>query len=186
MPLIASLLASLPLAVPAPAPDLAALAAGLGYRVRVVDDRPATCPPPAADPASAPVPAGVASPPPPRCMIADIDIDTPAGVAVPAGLEIRTSLIGSVMAIDSDDFTSRTVNGDVTVFALKPGRTLAPGRHYRLRLTTTVPFFSRSFVMPMAATSRGFAPTRPSASAAQESRLVRISVWSCSTHPCWG
>lgn len=174
MPLIASLLASLPLAGSAPAPDLAALAGGLGYRVTVVDNRPATCPPPPADPAAAPVPAGAPTPPPPprRCMIADIDIDTPAGIAVPAGLEIRTSLIGSVLALDSDDFTSRTVNGDVTVFAVRPGRTLAPGRHYRLRLTTTVPFFSRSFVMPNAALAApGMAPvviaaTRPGTDAA--------------------
>ena len=139
------------------------LAAGLGYRVTVIDNRPADCPPLPLDPAvPPPVPL-----PPRRCMVLDIDLDMPANVAAPAGLELRTSLIGSVLLLDSPDFTSRVENGDVTIFALKPGRTLAPGRHYRIRMTASVPFFSRAFVLPNAVLAApGVAPaviaaTRP-------------------------
>lgn len=128
----------------APPADVARFAAGLGYRVTIVDNHPVGCP---SDPAAPPRLPGA---PPRRCMIEDIDLDTPADVTPPAGLEIATSIIGSVLAIDSAEFDSRLVNGDVTLFTLKPGRSLAPGRHYRLHLTLSVPYFSRAFVLPNA------------------------------------
>ncbi|MEG8039150.1 family 20 glycosylhydrolase [Sphingomonas sp. LR60] len=152
-------------AVPAssPAADLDRLAAQLGYRVTIVDNRPSYCPPLPVDP-SAPPP----TPAPPRkCVMLDIDLDTPTDVTPPAGLEVRMSLIGSVLLMDSAEFTSRLVNGDVTIFALKPGQTLAAGQHYRIRLTASVPFFSRAFVLPNAVLAApGVAPvviaaTRP-------------------------
>lgn len=124
--------------------NLARFAAGLGYRVTIVDNHPVGCP---SDPTAPPRPPGA---PPRRCMIADIDLDTPPDVTPPAGLEIGASIIGSVLAIDSAEFDSRLVNGDITLFTLKPGRALAPGRHYRLHLTTSVPYFSRAFVLPHA------------------------------------
>ena len=151
------------MATAAPA-DLDRLAAELGYRVTVVDNRPSVCPPLPVDPSAPPPPAPV---PPRRCVLLDIDLDTPADVTPPPGLELHTSLIGNVLLIDSPEFTSRAVNGDVTVFALKAGRSLAAGQHYRIRLTASVPFFSRAFVLPNAALAApGAAPvviaaTRP-------------------------
>ncbi|MEH3121384.1 MAG: carbohydate-binding domain-containing protein [Sphingomonas phyllosphaerae] len=144
----ALLMASTATPVTATPSPLDRLAAGLGYRVTVVDNRPAYCPPLAIDPAAPPPPTPL---PPRKCMVLDIDLDIPADVTPPADLELRTSLIGSVLLIDSAEFTSRLVNGDVTVFALKPGRSLEAGRHYRIRLTASVPFFSRAFVLPNAA-----------------------------------
>ncbi|MFK3888052.1 family 20 glycosylhydrolase [Sphingomonas sp. NPDC079357] len=129
------------------ATDLDRLAAQLGYRVTIVDNRPPYCPPLPVDPGAPPPP----TPAPPRkCMVLDIDLDLPADVTPAAGLELHTSLIGSVLNVDSPEFTSRVVNGDVTIFALKPGQSLAAGQHYRIRLISSVPFFSRAFVLPNA------------------------------------
>ncbi len=132
------------------------LAAELGYRVSVVDNRPTYCPPLPVDPAAPPPPTPL---PPRKCMVLDIDLDIPADVTPPAGLELRTSLIGSVLVIESAEFDSRLVNGDVTIFTLKPGQSLAAGQRYRIRLTASVPFFSRAFVLPNAALAApGVAP----------------------------
>jgi hexosaminidase len=137
--LILSAMASVPAGAADPQADLDRFAAGLGYRVTVVDNRPVGCPVVVTMPPS---------PLPPVCMIFDIDLDVPAGSAPPAGLTVQASHIGSIRRIDSAEFDTRPVNGDVTLFMLKPGRTLAAGGHYRLRLTASFPFFARAFALP--------------------------------------
>lgn len=132
----------------APSADLDRFAATLGYRVTVIDNRAHDCPPlpgavPAPPPSDAPTP-------PRRCSVVDIDLITPAGIVPPAGLEIHTSIIGRVLALDSAEFDTRYVNGDVSAFVAKSGVTLRPGQRYRLRLTVNIPLPSRSYIMPNA------------------------------------
>jgi hexosaminidase len=112
--------------------DLDRLAASLGYRYTILTNRPAACP------------AGI-----PRCFEADIAIRVPDDApALP--VEIRYSLVNPVLRIDSDQFDNRTINGDLNVLTLKPGRTLRPGQVYHVKLTGLGAFFSRNHMMPNA------------------------------------
>jgi len=126
----AAILAASPVA--ASQADLDRLAATMGYRYTILTNRPASCP------------TGT-----PRCFEADIAITIPDAVpGVP--FEIRYSLVNPVLRIDSDLFDNRTVNGDMNVLTVKPGRSLKPGQTYHIRLTAVGAFFSRNHMMPHA------------------------------------
>ncbi|MFS0773781.1 family 20 glycosylhydrolase [Sphingomonas sp. 1P08PE] len=123
-------------ALPPEQAGLDRLAATLGYRFTVVDNRTAPCP------------GGVL-----RCFRSTIDITVPAALdpslaGVP--IEIRYGFVNRVLAIDSDDFAGRQVAGDVNALTLKPGRRLLPGRVYRIGITAVGAFYSRNHVMPNA------------------------------------
>jgi hexosaminidase len=121
--------------------DLDRLAATLGYRYTILTNRPASCP------------AGI-----PRCFEADIAIAVPAD-APSLPVEIRYSLVNPVLKIDSDAFDNRTINGDLNILTLKPGRRLMPGQIYHVKLTALGAFFSRNHMMPNATLAApGLAP----------------------------
>ncbi len=118
--------------MPAQAP-LDRLAADLGYRFAVLDNRPADCP-------------GTTA-----CFRSEITItmpDTlPATVAAP---EIRFGFVSRIVAIDSDVFDWRLVNGDLNALVPKPGRRLEAGRTYRIGIVGAGQYYSRAHAMPNA------------------------------------
>ncbi|MEJ8628950.1 family 20 glycosylhydrolase [Sphingomonas sp. I4] len=119
-------------AAPATQADLDRLAATLGYRYTILTNRPASCP------------TGT-----PRCFEADIAIAVPSDApALP--VEIRYSLVNPVLKVESETFDNRTINGDLNVLTLKPGRSLTPGQVYHVKLTGLGAFFSRNHMMPNA------------------------------------
>ncbi|MET3438372.1 family 20 glycosylhydrolase [Sphingomonas sp. 1185] len=121
--------------------DLDRLAATMGYRYTILTNRPASCP------------TGI-----PRCFEADIAIAVP-GDAPSLPVEIRYSLVNPVLKVESDLFDNRTINGDLNVLTLKPGRSLTPGQVYHVKLTGLGAFFSRNHMMPNATlAAAGLAP----------------------------
>lgn len=141
-----------PQSVPAQA-ELDRLAATIGYRFTILNNRPASCP------------AGQA-----RCFESDIAITIPAAsgrsqTVLP--IEIRYGFVNRVLAVTSDVFDSRHIKGDINALSLKPGKTLRPGRIYRVRVIAVGGFMSRNHAMPnVMAFSAGLSPrviaaTRP-------------------------
>lgn len=127
------------------------LADQLGYRFTVVDNRP-DCP-------------GGAG----GCFISEIEVTTPADLA-PAlrdRVEIRFGYVSRIMSVESDMFESRLINGDLNALVLKPGRSLAPGTRYKVRIVGAGHFYSAAYPMPNAhlmapgLEGRTIAATRP-------------------------
>ncbi|WP_082464018.1 family 20 glycosylhydrolase [Sphingomonas sp. Leaf17] len=140
---------------PAPAPvpaqaDLDRLAATLGYRFTILNNRPASCP------------AGLA-----RCFESDIAITVPTGTDPTLPVEIRYGFVNPVAVVTSDVFATRPIKGDVNALSLKPGQALRAGRTYHVRVVAAGAFLSRNHAMPNAILySPGLAPrviaaTRP-------------------------
>ncbi|MDJ0278286.1 family 20 glycosylhydrolase [Sphingomonas sp. 2R-10] len=140
-----------------PAPvqaDLDRIAASLGYRFTILDNRPADCP-------------GTGA-----CFRSEIELVVPAGIgAIPNDLTIQYGFVGRVLRIESEVFDDRLVNGDLHRLHLKPGRRLQAGQRYRIGIVGTGHFFSRYYAMPNASvaapglTPRVIAATRPLRSA---------------------
>ena len=143
---------------PAPTPpaptqgELDRLAATIGYRFTILNNRPASCP------------AGQA-----RCFESDIAITMPASgpaQTVPP-IEIRYGFVNRVLAVTSEVFDSRQIKGDLNALTLKPGQILRPGQVYHIRVIAAGAFLSRNHAMPNAMLlSPGLAPrviaaTRP-------------------------
>lgn len=123
-------------AQPAPAQaDLDALAATLGYRFTVVDNRPVGCP------------GGEG------CFVSEIAITMPPQLppALATGpLELRFSFVSRILSVESDAFTQRLINGDLNALGVKRGVTLQANRTYRVKLIGAGHFYSRRYVMPNA------------------------------------
>lgn len=110
------------------------LAQDLGYRFQIVDNQPKSCP------------GGNAG-----CFVSELTITVPAQLG--AGLdrpELRFSYVSRLVAVESDTFDGRLINGDLHSLTVKPGKRLEPGRSYRVRIIGAGHFFSRAFVMPHA------------------------------------
>ncbi|MFD1033481.1 family 20 glycosylhydrolase [Sphingomonas hankookensis] len=122
--------------------DLDRLAASLGYRFTILDNRPADCPGPGA------------------CFRSEIELVVPAGIgAIPNDLTLQYGFVGRVLHIESDVFDDTLVNGDLHRLSLKPGKRLQPGQRYRIGIVGTGHFFSRFYAMPNASvTAPGLSP----------------------------
>lgn len=107
----------------------------LGYRVEVVDNRPAC-------------PAGIEG-----CFLSTITLTLPE--TLPAdlptkGFALTFSFVNPLPRVESDIFTHRHVNGDVQQLTLKPGVTLRPGSTHEIKLWGVGSNFSKAFAMPNA------------------------------------
>lgn len=120
--------------VSAPQPALDRLAQDLGYRFAILDNNP-KCPRKT-----------------PRCFVSEITLTTP-DVLPPElrdGVEIRFGFVSRIASIESDVFDFRLINGDLNALVLRPGRRLAPGTRYRIRIIGAGHFFSSAYAMPNA------------------------------------
>lgn len=107
----------------------------LGYRLQVVDNRPAC-------------PAGIEG-----CFLSTITLTLPE--TLPAdlpteGFALTFSFVNPLPRVESDIFTHRHVNGDVQQLTLKPGVTLRPGSKHEIKLWGVGSNFSKAFAMPNA------------------------------------
>lgn len=121
-------------AVPSQA-SLDRLADTLGYRLDVVDNRPAC-------------PAGIEA-----CFLSTITLTIPETLPdnLPTqGLSLTFSFVNRLPLVESDIFTHRLINGDVQQLTLKPGVTLRPGAKHRIKLWGVGANFSKAFAMPNA------------------------------------
>ncbi|HEY0594286.1 carbohydate-binding domain-containing protein, partial [Sphingopyxis sp.] len=127
-----------PQALAAEAPSQASLdrfADTLGYRLTMVDNRPAC-------------PTGIDA-----CFLSTITLTLPE--TLPAdmptkGLSLYFSFVNRLPLVESDIFTHRLINGDVQQLTLKPGATLRPGAKHEIRLWGVGSNFSKAFGMPNA------------------------------------
>ncbi|WP_431561549.1 family 20 glycosylhydrolase [Sphingopyxis sp.] len=127
-----------PQALAAEAPSQAALdrfADTLGYRLTMVDNRPAC-------------PAGIDG-----CFLSTITLTLPETLPadVPTkGLSLYFSFVNRLPLVESDIFTHRLINGDVQQLMLKPGVTLRSGASHEIKLWGVGSNFSKAFGMPNA------------------------------------
>jgi hexosaminidase len=127
-----------PQALAAEAPSQASLdrfADTLGYRLTMVDNRPAC-------------PAGIDA-----CFLSTITLTLPE--TLPAdmptkGLSLYFSFVNRLPRVESDIFSHRLINGDVQQLTLKPGATLRPGAKHEIKLWGVGSNFSKAFGMPNA------------------------------------
>ncbi|WP_423605117.1 family 20 glycosylhydrolase [Sphingomonas sp. MS122] len=134
---VAALVVAVPASGQAEAPSQAALdqlAATLGYRFAVVDNRP-QCP------------AGLDP-----CFLATITLTVPATAParLPDGLALYFSFVDRLPRVESDIFAHQLINGDVQRLTLKPGAALKPGATHVIKLWGTGSNFSKAFAMPNA------------------------------------
>jgi hexosaminidase len=111
------------------------LAATIGYRLEIVDNRPAC-------------PTGIDA-----CFLSTITLTIPDALpeALPVkGLSLYFSFVNELPLVESDIFTHRHVNGDVQQLVLKPGVTLRPGTKHDIKLWGVGANFSKTFAMPNA------------------------------------
>ena len=134
--LIASLIA-LCIASPAVATtqdELNSLAAGMGVRLAILDNKPARCP-------------GQAD----GCFLSELDLRLPAALApdlANGDFKLYFSSVNPVIQADSDAFEVRLINGDLHVLEPKAGGRLAAGKTYSIRLWSKGHFFSAYYPMP--------------------------------------
>lgn len=150
---VAALAASTVQAAEAPSQaSLDRLAATVGYRLEMVDNRPAC-------------PSGIAG-----CFLSTITLTLPETLpdALPTqGLSLYFSFVNRLPLVESDIFTHRLVNGDLQQLTLKPGAALRPGASHVIKLWGVGSNFSKAFAMPNAYLAvhglkpRTIAATRP-------------------------
>lgn len=107
----------------------------LGYRLTMVDNRPAC-------------PTGIDA-----CFLSTITLTIPETLPadVPTkGLSLYFSFVDRLPLVESDIFTHRLINGDVQQLTLKPGATLRPGAKHEIKLWGVGSNFSKVFGMPNA------------------------------------
>lgn len=114
--------------------ELNALASGMGVRLTIIDNKPATCP-------------GQDG----GCFLSELDLTMPRQLApdlASGGFALYFSSVSPVMKADSDAFAVRLINGDLHVLEPRSGVRLQPGRTYRVRLWSQGHFFSAYYPMP--------------------------------------
>lgn len=128
------------------------LAESIGYRLTVVDNRPAC-------------PAGIDG-----CFLSTITLTLPETLpaALPVkGFSLYFSFVTPLPKVESDIFDHRLINGDVQQLVLKPGARLRPGATHQIKLWGIGSNFSKAFAMPNAylvadgVKPRTIAATRP-------------------------
>lgn len=126
--------------------QLNALASGIGVRLAILDNKPASCP-------------GQAN----GCFLSELDLTMPAALAADlAGGDFKLyfSSVSPVIEADSEAFAVRLINGDLHVLEPKPGAKLEAGKTYHIRLWSQGHFFSAYYPMPnMFLVSGKLAPT---------------------------
>lgn len=124
----------------------------LGYRLTMVDNRPAC-------------PAGIDT-----CFLSTITLTIPETLPADlptSGLALYFGFVDRLPVVESDIFDHRLVNGDLQQLTLKPGVTLKPGSTHIIRLWGIGGNFSKAFGMPNAylvadgVRPRTIAATRP-------------------------
>lgn len=111
------------------------LAATIGYRVKVIDNRPAC--PTGAD----------------NCFLSTITVTLPETLPQGwqgKGLSLYFSFVRPLPLVESDIFDHRFVNGDLQQLVLKPGAVLRPGATHEIKLWGVGAMFSNAFPMPNA------------------------------------
>jgi hexosaminidase len=114
--------------------DLNALAARMGVRLQILDNKPPSCP-------------GQAD----GCFLSELDLRMPNTLAsdlASGGFKLYFSSVNPVITADSDAFTVRLINGDLHVLEPRPGVRLQAGRTYPVRLWTQGHFFSAFYPIP--------------------------------------
>lgn len=110
------------------------LAARMGVRLQVLDNKPSGCP-------------GQAN----GCFLSQLDLAIPETVApdlASGDFKLYFSSVSPVIQADSDVFSVRLINGDLHVLEPKPGVTLRAGTTYPVRLWSQGHFFSAFYPMP--------------------------------------
>jgi len=114
--------------------ELNDLAARMGVRLAILDNKPAGCP-------------GQ----PDGCFLSELDLRIPDRLApdlASGDFKLYFSSVSPVVQADSDLFGVRLINGDLHVLELKPGARLQPGKTYAVRLWSQGHFFSAYYPMP--------------------------------------
>ena len=110
------------------------LAARIGVRLAILDNKPANCP-------------GQGS----GCFLSELDLrmpDTLAPDLAGGDFELFFSSVSPVIQADSDAFSVRLINGDLHVLEPKPNVRLQRGKTYAIRLWSQGHFFSAFYPMP--------------------------------------
>ena len=114
--------------------ELNDLASGMGVRLAILDNKPASCP-------------GQAD----GCFLSELNLRMPDRLApdlASGDFKLYFSSVSPVIKADSDAFTVRLINGDLHVLEAKPGTRLEPGKTYPIRLWSQGHFFSAYYPMP--------------------------------------
>lgn len=140
------------------------LAARMGVRLAILDNKPANCP-------------GQAN----GCFLSELDLRMPEVLApdlASGKFQLYFSSVSPVIQADSDAFTVRLINGDLHLLEPKPNVRLEAGRTYTVRLWSQGHFFSAFYPMPnMFLVSGKLAPaviaaTRPTTDAESELEVL--------------
>ena len=114
--------------------ELNSLAGGMGVRLTILDNKPATCP-------------GQGS----GCFLSELDLTMPRQLApdlASGDFRLYFSSVSPVIQADSKAFAVRLINGDLHVLEARKGVRLQPGRTYPVRLWSQGHFFSAYYPMP--------------------------------------
>ena len=114
--------------------QLNALAANMGVKLQILDNKPGNCP-------------GQGD----GCFLSELDLrmpDTLAPDLAGGGFKLYFSSVSPVIQADSDAFAVRLINGDLHVLEPKPGVRLQAGKAYPVRLWSQGHFFSAFYPMP--------------------------------------
>ena len=114
--------------------DLNSFASGMGVRLTILDNKPATCPAQTGG-----------------CFLSELDLTMPRQLVpdlASGDFKLYFSSVSPVIEADSDAFAVRLINGDLHVLEPRSGVRLQPGRTYPVRLWSQGHFFSGYYPMP--------------------------------------